>query len=112
MRCWIPIIVVLTGSLASCSVSEEVAVDSTAATTPKTTATTAPTTPDAAQVAADYEHLTLMTKEPVQVGGVMIAQCAPPPLTAGAAAARYGPHAQGSIRIFMNGLAADAFAKP
>jgi hypothetical protein len=110
--------IVSTLLLAGCSLKDDIDP------APRTAPTTAPATaapsasaaaaPDPREIANSYATLRQMTTEPVQVGRGMIAMCAPA-APAGAApdkTARYGPHADGSIRIFMNDLAADAFAKP
>src|SRR5947209_7034211 len=67
---------------------------------------------DVREIAANYTHLTRVTRQPVAVDALFAAACAPAtaaPTTARSIAV-HGPHAQTAVMIYMNPPAADAFA--
>ena len=81
-----------------------------------TTAAAAPARPPAAEptlasIASGYTRFRLLTPRPVPVDPQLALLCAPAaPGRARAATEVHGPHAGATIRVFMNALAAKAFA--
>lgn len=72
----------------------------------------APKVPVVSDVAANYAKLTLMTPKPVEVDGRLLLLCVGIHRQHVENAAKTtGPHANSAIRIFMNEMAAKAFAE-
>jgi hypothetical protein len=96
--------------LAGCATRDEVTAAQPQPAASTRAASIAATAPDVHDIATRYASLKLMTKQPIAVSPGLSTLCksaAVPDV-----AAQYGPHANGTVRIFMNDLAAGAFAQP
>src|SRR6476659_8592011 len=104
MRYSLAPIFAVTVYLAGCSTRDEVT-----AAPPQPASTTRPasiaaTAPDVHDIATRYASLKLMTKRPIAVNPGLSTLCSSAAIAN--LDAQYGPHANGTVRIFMNDLAA------